>query len=308
MVAVQTATGPVADGELGWTLSHEHVWIASPGMPQQYPWLYDRPAAVELAVTELGAAREAGIGTIIDLTAPDLGRDAPFLAEVSERSGVRIVVASGIWLDIPRWFHDATIDEITELFVREIEVGIADTGIRAGVMKVANGRSPGIGEQQGKILRAAARAAVRTAVPISTHTSPYDIGREQMRIFAEERVPPRLVCIGHAFTDDLDYLHEVLDAGHYLSIDHFRAGRDGEHAVVQAIAHLCAEGHAEQLMLSHDNVVSADGRLQREPAGGYTHVPIGVRTALGELGVDDATFDTMLRTAPAAFLAGGRTA
>jgi phosphotriesterase-related protein len=293
---------------LGLTLAHEHMALASPALPHQYPWLYDREAIVEHVSAELVQAREAGVGTVVDVSPPDLGRDVRLYEAIARRSGVHVVVCTGIWMDIPRWFQAATVDDIAEVFAREIEVGIADTSIRAGVIKVANSRVAGIGEVQERVLRGAARAAMRTGVPITTHTSPYDIGLEQMRIFADEGLPPHLAAIGHAFTGDLDYLRAVVQAGHFLSIDHFREGRDNEAEVLAAIAALCAEGHATQVMLSHDHVPEWDWRPHppHEGRSGYCYVPLEVRPRLERLGVPASTIDDMLVTAPAAFLGGGR--
>lgn len=311
MAEVQTATGPVPAEDLGLTLSHEHLFIHSAGLPQQYPWLYDRETAIAHVVAELREASEAGVRTIVDVTTPDLGRDIGMIAEASARSGVRVVACTGIWSDIPTWFRQASVDEIADVFVHEIEAGIAGTEIRAGVIKVANNRPPGIGEVEEKVLRGAARAAQRTGVPVTTHTSPYDIGLDQMRIFADEGLPGRLASIGHSYTDDVEYLLKVVAAGHYLSIDHFGPGRDAEPGVVAAIARLCEQGHAGRVTLGHDHVAEGwDWRPHEAHASPsrFTHVPVRVRAALSEAGVSPANIETMLVAAPAAFLAGGREA
>ncbi len=307
MTAVQTATGPVDHSALGVTLPHEHLVIHSTGLQQQYPWLYDREASIERATAELVRGREGGVGTIVEVSPPDLGRDVRMIEEISRRAGVRVVACTGIWLEIPRWFEAASVDQIADVFAHEIQQGIADTTIRAGVIKLANGRSLGIEDVQERVLRGAARAAIRTRVPITTHTSPYDIGRDQMRIFDDEGLPPHLVAIGHAFTDDLEYLHAVLDGGRYVSIDHFRPGREDQEGVLRAIARLCADGLAGRIMLSHDNVAEWDGQpYAGRTEFGYTYVPTEVRARLTEIGVSEADIEAMLVTAPANFLAGGR--
>jgi phosphotriesterase-related protein len=222
MTLVQTVTGPVDHTRLGVTLGHEHLALASPALPHQYPWLYDREGIMAHVSGELAQAREVGVGTVVDVSPPDLGRDVRLYEAISRRSGVNVVACTGIWMDIPRWFASATVDEIAAVFGREIEVGIADTEIRAGVIKLANSRAAGIAEVQERVLRGAARAARSTGVPITTHTSPYDVGLEQLRILDDEGLPPHLVAIGHAFTDDVAYLRRVLTSGHYVSIDQFR--------------------------------------------------------------------------------------
>ena len=65
MTIVQTVTGPVDHSELGVTLSHEHLGLESPGLPQQYPWLYDREASIKRITAKVVEAREAGVETIV---------------------------------------------------------------------------------------------------------------------------------------------------------------------------------------------------------------------------------------------------
>ena len=308
MVEIQCAAGAVQHDKLGVTLAHEHLVLASPGLPEQYPWLYDRDALVSHAAAELREAAEAGVGTIVDVSPPDLGRDIELIRAISEVSGVNVVACTGIWIDIPRWFSVASPNDIEQVFQREIEHGIAGSGVRAGVIKLANNDDPGIGEVQEKVLRAAAAVAARTLVPITTHTSPYTIGRDQMRVFADTDVAPHLVAIGHAFTGDVSYLREVLAAGHYLSIDNFKPGRENEPEVLDAIAILCEEGRADHIMLSHDHVPEWDWTPHEahEPPSTFIYLPTVVRPALSERGVSDANLDAMLIEAPATFLSGGR--
>ena len=120
MSIVNTVLGPVNSSELGFTLSHEHISLSSAG------------------ILRLSEAKAEGVDTIIDLSTMDLGRDVRIIEAVARGSDVNVVVATGTWLDIPRSFALATPDEIAPLYVREIEVGIQGTGIKAGVIKVAN--------------------------------------------------------------------------------------------------------------------------------------------------------------------------
>ncbi|MGE0229208.1 MAG: phosphotriesterase [Dehalococcoidia bacterium] len=316
MGEVQTATGAVDHRELGVTLSHEHLLIASPGLRHSYAWMTDPEAEVDHIARELEEAKAAGVRTIVDVTTPDLGREAGLVRLASERAGVNVVVATGIWLDIPRAFAQATVDDLATLFTREIEVGVGEADCRAGVIKVANSDPPGVREIEERVLRAAARAATQTGVPVTTHTGPYTIGREQMRVFADEGLPPHLAAIGHSFTDDIAYLEDVLGRGHYLSVDHFGQGREQEERVIETIARLCSAGHAARIMLSHDHVPEASlssywpwgGHVEHRSPSLYTYVVREAVPALKRAGVGDADIDRMLTEAPASFLLGSRSA
>ncbi|MCI0890355.1 MAG: phosphotriesterase-related protein, partial [Chloroflexi bacterium] len=247
---------------------------------------------------------------LIDLTTPDLGRDVRFVAEVAEASRVNVVVATGIWRDVPRSFWERDPDKIADIFVREIEVGIGDTGIKAGVIKVAND-AEGVTPQAEPVLRGAARALKRTGCPISTHQwAPKEVGRRQVEIFQEEGAPMERICIGHsADTTDVDYLTELLNAGVYLSMDRYPGGPGRpnwkqRNATVKA---LIDSGWTHRLMLGHDYApgpVMAGKQAPEAKRSGYLQLASVALPALRSDGVSDAEIDTMLRAVPREFLTG----
>jgi phosphotriesterase-related protein len=314
MTKIQTALGPVDASTLGVTLSHEHVLVDMGEDMRHYPWLYDIEASRALAIREVQEAKAGGIDTLIDLTTPDLGRNVEYVRSVAEATGMNIVVATGIWRDIPRSFWARNIDRIADIFVREIEVGIGDTGIKAGVIKVAND-AEGVTPEGERILRGAARASKRTGCPISTHhAAPERVGARQVEIFAEEGVPMHQVCIGHsADTTDVDYLESLLKAGVYLSMDRYPGGDPRpdwrqRNATVKA---LIDRGWAHRLMLGHDHApfpVTAFAAAKGAPAGTeptrYLFVTTTAIPALMEVGVPQPAIDLMMRDVPRRFLSG----
>ena len=138
MTTINSVLGPLDTSDLGFTLSHEHVLVASAGIQHVYPEFIDREGTIEKAVAQLTQAYGEGLRTIVDVTTIDLGRDIRMLEEVSRETGVQIICATGTWRDIPRVFWTATPDMIAPLFIREIQQGIEGTGIKAGIIKVAN--------------------------------------------------------------------------------------------------------------------------------------------------------------------------
>ncbi len=138
MATVETALGPVDAGSLGFTLSHEHVLVSMGEDNHHYPWRFDWDATRANAIREISEAKAGGIGTLIDLSTPDLGRDVKYIRDISKATGMHVVVATGIWRDVPRSFWARDYEEIADIFEREIRVGIDDTEIKAGVIKVAN--------------------------------------------------------------------------------------------------------------------------------------------------------------------------
>ncbi len=311
MATVETVLGPIDASRLGVTLSHEHVLVGMGEDNHHYPWRFDWEATRANAIRELSEARAGGVSTIIDLTTPDLGRDVEFVRDVAQASGMQVVVATGIWRDVPRSFWARDYDEIADIFVREIDVGIDDTNIKAGAIKVANDMG-GVTPEGERVLRGAARALKRTGCPISTHHwAPEQVGRRQVEVFQEEGAPMDRICIGHsADTTDVDYLEELLRTGVYLSMDRYpgsgeRPNWEQRNATVKA---LIERGWVDRLMLGHDYAPApvAAGKAMAPPSGPtrYLFVSTVAMPALKEAGVSEQDIQTMLVDVPRRFLAG----
>ncbi|HMD45781.1 MAG TPA: hypothetical protein VKG43_06460 [Acidimicrobiales bacterium] len=307
---VETVRGPVPLERLGRVLMHEHVFIADMEIRQNYPATWgDDEARIDAAVAKLDELKALGIDTVVDLTVLGLGRDIPRLARVAARTAMQIIVATGLWtIDVlPRFFDHRTAalaggtDPMVEMFVTDIDEGIAETGVRAAILKCTtdeHGVDPGIE----RVLRAVAQAHLRTGVPISTHThAPTRRGLEQQKIFVEEGVDLTRVIIGHSGdTTDLGYLQEVADAGSYLGMDRF--GIDALVPMeerVATVAELCRRGYAGRMVLSHD-ASCYNHHLPEEilavatPRWHYRHIPEDVLPALRAAGVTEAQIDQML--------------
>lgn len=313
MATIETALGPIPDSQLGFTLSHEHV-LTSQGMDLKfYPWRFDWESIRRVAIQSFIDAKAAGIDSIIDLTTPDLSRDMAFFVDVARATGFNIVCATGIWRDVPRSFALREIDESADIFVREIEVGIDGTGVKAGVIKVANDENeltPG----HERVLRAAARASNRTGCPISTHHWALgEQGREQIRIFKEEGMQMDRVCIGHtADTTNVDYIEWLLNQGVYVSMDRYpgRQGRVQWEQRNECVQTLVDRGWASRLMLGHDGHATLPFRKGQAPEGGYQSDDSMLflsRTAIPALlgsGTSQESVDLMTRESPRRFLTG----
>ena len=312
---VQTLRGDVDADELGATLMHEHVFVVDPEIVENLETDWDEDAALADAARRLDELYAAGIHSIVDLTVVGLGRSIRRLQRVPLASALNIVVATGIYAfyDLPSYFKYRKTDVLVDYFVREIEQGIGDTGVRAGILKCATdeaGVTPGVE----KILRAVARAHVRTGAPISTHThAGTRRGLDQLKIFAEEGVDPTRVVIGHSGdSTDMDYLLAVADSGAYLGMDRFGIGTIlGFDDRVGTVARLCELGRADQIVLSHDASCYIDyfrgGRPPDVlPDWHYMHISRDVVPALSARGVTDEQINQMLVVNPRRVLGGVR--
>ena len=319
MTTIETARGAIDAADLGRVLMHEHVFVISPEIQQNYPEGWgDEEARIDDAVRRLKALKAAGIDTILDPTALGLGRYVPRIARIAGRIELNIVVATGLYtFDVlPHYFGRRTAgsgpggsDPMVDMFVRDITEGIADTGIKAGVIKCATDR-PGVTPGVERVLRACAQTHLATGCPITTHTHAASRrGLEQQAIFKEEGVDLGNVVIGHSGdTDDLDYLLEMIDNGSYLGMDRFGI----DHYLptterVAVVAELCRRGYADRMVLSHDASCYLDWIPGELPPTGmehwnYLHISHDVLPALRECGVTEEQIDTMLIDNPRRFL------
>ena len=314
MATINSVLGEIDAADLGFTLSHEHVLVSSAGIQQIYPEFIDRAATIKRGIADLAAARAEGLRSIIDVTTIDLGRDIRLLEEVSRGSGVHIICATGTWRDIPRVFWSATPDDIAPLYIREIQQGIEDTDIKAGIIKVANDMG-GVTAEGEIILRAAARAQKATGVPISTHTwAPERVGEQQVAIFQDEGIDLNRVYIGHSNdTDDIGYLTGLLEQGVWIGLDRY-PGRpevlDWE-ARTQTAYKLIQAGWAHRIMLGHDWSVALliahrEARRERDITNpdGYLFITRRVLPRLAQLGATQDDIHKIMTDNPRRFFEG----
>jgi phosphotriesterase-related protein len=290
---------------------HEHVFIMTTDVMQNYPEEWGDESAREAdAVERLNKLKATGVDTIVDLTVIGLGRYIPRIARVAAATALHIVVATGVYTfsDVPFRFHylgpGAPLNGpeiMTDMFVRDIEEGIADTGVRAAILKCATDE-PGVTPGVERVLRAVAQAHRQTGVPISTHThAATRRGLEQQRIFADEGVDLSRVIIGHCGdSTDIDYLEELIANGSYIGMDRF--GMDlilPFEDRVNTVARMCERGHADKMVLSHDAKCYFDALPDAllptvAPNWHYLHIHTDVLPALKERGVTEEQITTML--------------
>ncbi len=309
MATIQGILGPIDTAELGFTLMHEHIFIANSAMRIAFDSWVDVESAKEFAIEEAKAARQRGVKTIVDLTPINLGRDIHIMREVAERAEIQVVAATGLYYHDEPWMHGWEVDRIVELLVKDIEEGIQGTDSRAGIVKCATDGA-GITEINEKLLRVASRLHRATGVPISTHTeASAGVGPGQQDIFEDEGVDLSRVVIGHCGdSNDLDYLESILRRGSTIGMDRF--GIDIINPVdkrVATIGELCNRGFANQMVLSHDaccymdfwpqDVIQSDFK-QLAPNWNFRHIPDDVIPALRKYGVSDADLTSLVSGNP----------
>lgn len=315
MAVVETVRGPIDVTDLGTTLMHEHVFVLTPDVMQNYgdQW-WDEQERVSDAIDKLRALKQAGVDTIVDPTVVGLGRYIPRIQEVNREADINIIAATGLYTfdEIPHFFHyrgPGTLlggpEPMTEMFVRDIRQGIGHTGVRAGLLKCVV-EQRGMTPDQTRVQAAICEAHQETGVPITVHTNAaHQTGRLAIDFYREHGVDLTKVVVGHAGdSNDLDYLKWMMDQGATIGCDRF--GLDMFNPTeqrVRTIATLCAHGYADRIVISHDTACYMDffagEQSQRTlartaPNWHYLHISRDVLPALREQGVSEDQITTML--------------
>lgn len=315
MTTVDTVRGPVEVDALGTTLMHEHVFVLTPDVMQNYGdgW-WDEEERVTDAIAKLRALKEAGVDTIVDPTVVGLGRYIPRVARVNAETDINIVAATGLYTfdEIPHYFHYRGPDTLlggpepmVEMFVKDIREGIGETGVKAAFLKCVV-EERGLTPEQTRVQRAICATHRETGVPITVHTNAaHQTGRAALELYAEQGVDLTKVVIGHAGdSNDIDYLKWIMDQGATIGCDRF--GLDLFNPTdqrVATIATLCAQGYADRIVLSHDAACYMDffsGAAAQQALGAaapnwhFLHISQDVLPALRERGVTDEQLTTML--------------
>jgi phosphotriesterase-related protein len=297
---VQTVLGRVDPAELGWVLPHEHTAIALWHIANRWDYWElrrDEPVIVE----ELAAFRQAGGGALVDLTLDGVGRDPEWLARLARTTGLHIVMGSG-------WYRGAhypvetlvdrrSVDSLADEIVRDATDGVGETGIRAGIIGEIGTDKPWISAQEERVHRAAARAARRTGLAITTHAVQSTVGLDQLTVFEAEGADLSRVVVGHADSNpSLDYHLAIVERGasvefDFLGMSFTALERHGEGRIVDILRELLSRGHVERILLSQD--VCHDSQLRRYGGNGYTYLAETFLPHLRSAGVSDAEIRTI---------------
>lgn len=339
---IQTVKGPIDPSELGPTTMHEHILTSDADVlrervlavrPNHPDDILDAPTALEhrgrldldfvaqranlrfnddeLVAGELEDLASAGCRSVLEVS-PIGVRVAPErIAAAAEKAGIHVVLSTGLYVadTWPEEYRDWSVEQLTELFERELREGIGDSGIKPGHIKCAVG-DLGAGEE--RALLAAAEVAGRTGAAITVHPGMYGIsadGRRIARILLDAGVDPTRLVIAHgdAFIVEgdlrrrlgdpsslrlsLDYHRELLDQGVNISFDCFGHRwalpalgfvMENDWERLAAVCALVREGYGDRLLLGTD--VFSPMLTRRLGGFGYAHLWATMIPLLRELG------------------------
>ena len=322
---INTVLGPIEAKDLGKTLMHEHLIYGFCGFQGDYTLGgFDELLCIRENMKWLTPLKEKfGFRTIVDATNNECGRDPFFLAKMATIMDLNIICSTGFYYEpasaFMYWkFRSGFADVETEMYEMmrtELTKGIGNTGIKAGVIKLASSANQ-ITPFEEKFFRAAARNNRETGATIITHTEAGTMGPEQAKLLIDNGANPKDIAIGHMCGNtDLDYHERVLQYGVFDSFDRF--GLEGDlfntptdEERCDMIAALLDKGYEDQILMSHDSVTVELGRPRPVPKddldfmahANILNIPDRVIPMLKERGVTDAQLDKIFIANPAKVL------
>ena len=334
-----TVSGPLRVSELGPTHIHEHLHIDCRPILELhgYPTISEEPLTiqdaaqarwnpggfpdnyhqtdVDLVVAELEPFTLAGGRTIVEVTPSHLSRHPLILREISERSGVQVVMGGGYYLapTHPAGTEDRPTESLTAEFVDEWKHGVEDTEIRPGIIGEIGTGDP-VQPEEFRMLRAVAWAHLETDLAISIHLHPWGYeGLKVLDALEAEGVNPCRVVLGHMNTaiDNNSYQIQLLERGVNLAydlmgFDHSCIGLGkyppSDYDVVRSLVALAERGHTDQIFVSQD-MGGVKTRLVAYGGWGYAHTLTNVIPLFHNTGWDEEQVETLLVDNPARLLA-----
>jgi phosphotriesterase-related protein len=292
---VQLTDGQIRLSEMGRTLIHEHVYLGMPG------WNLDlkspkniRTEAMARAVDRLQELRHYDCRTIVDPCPMDLGRDVEFVAEAAQRAGVNVVCATGIYTEaegIPYTFRTMPREDIVDLFMKEITDGVGETGIRAGVIKIASGHDP-TSQYEQKMIAVATEVSRMSGLPIVSHTHLATFGHEQVNVVEQHGGHANCMVVGHSGDrDDSAYQISIAQRGAFVGLDRFGLEMIlPDDLRMKNLLELVHAGYRDKILISHDYTVCLLGRVALDlaktaPKWSLTHIFERILPRLIELGL-----------------------
>ena len=331
VATVMTVTGPVPASGLGVTLMHEHLindcgcWWHEPTDParrpladaevnirilselRQDPFVCRHNLALDdeaLAVEELGAFSDAGGRTVVDPTCRGIARNPDALVRIARAAGLNVVMGSGYYLEAshPPALAGMSADNVADEIVAEAMRGVDDTGVRIGLIGEIGVSSDFTAEER-KSLTGAARAQVRTGLPLMVHLPGwFRLGDAVLDLVEAEGVDPRRVVLCHMNPSHTDTAYQVRLAARGAFIEYDMIGMDFFYAdqqvqcpsddeAARGIARLADAGHLDRVLLSQDVFIKM--MLARYGGNGYGFVLRHFLPRLARFGFERAQLDAL---------------
>jgi phosphotriesterase-related protein len=338
---VVTVDGPIDPGSLGIVLPHEHLlwdlrcWahpepedlrvrervkqpvsLENRGHVVYHPFHYTDNLCltdVEVTIDEVKKFRDAGGGTICDVTPESLGRNTAAQIQISRGTGVHIVMSTAFYVE-SSWDDkekDMDANDIKKKLLGEFEHGVGPGHVRPGILGEI-GISDIENPVEIKSLKGSAMAQREIGCPVMVHTPIWEMeGNRILDVIEESGGDVRRVVLCHLdpTMHDLDYADSLAKRGAFIEYDLFDThimSFEGEflpsdNERIEVIVEQIKRGNIEHILVSHDTCMKI--KLTRWGGHGYAHILENIVPRLLQKGLSREQIDMLLIENPKRFLA-----
>jgi phosphotriesterase-related protein len=330
--------GPVAGGQLGLILPHEHVLcdltplaLRDPAIPETEIALANRHAVEyrplaykgnhrldlrDMARAEIAAFAACGGGTVVDLTTGGIAPDPEGLAEIARATGVHLILGAGFYTAdfVDAETRGMPIEWLEDTILAQLSEGAWGTKIRCGLIGEIGCSWP-LADFERRALQAAARAQRRTGVAINVHPGRHpQAPHEILEVLERAGADPSCVAISHVDRTYFDYpsILALAKRGCWIEFDFFgietsnywfgTADLPTDWMRLRYVRQAMADGFADRILLSHD--ICTRTRLAAYGGHGYAHLIANVAGLMRERGFTETEISGLMRDNPRRFLTG----
>ena len=284
----------------GYTLMHEHIFIDLSGVKKLDDCRLD---CKDETIEEFKELYKNGVRNITEVTNIGMGRDINYIREVSEKSGINVICATGFYKEpfYPEFVYEKNEKELSEIMKKEILEGIDGTGIKAGIIGEIGSSKDKITETELKVFKSAIIAHLETGIPVTTHTSLGTIGHEQVKLFKEYKVNLDKIVIGHVdLSGNTEYILKMLYDGVYVEFD--TIGKNNyllDDIRVEMLKEIEKRELIDRVFLSMD--ITRKSNMKYSGGIGYNYIFEVFLPKLREAGIKESSIEKMLKTNPENF-------
>jgi phosphotriesterase-related protein len=303
---IMTVNGPESPGKMGITLTHEHVLVDFIGADSTGYFRWNRDSVLEKTLPFILKAKDSGVKTFIDATPAYIGRDPQLLKSLSRSSGVNFITNTGYYgavnnKYIPGSFYSMDHQELADLWIKEFNDGIEDTGIKPGFIKIGVNPADTLSPEHIKIITAGAIAHLETGLVIVSHTGPDKPALAQIEILKELGVNPSAFIWVHAQGGTIEGNLSAAKDGAWISLDNIRhrtGAEPGSNGTIEWYAERIIEmkrnGLLSKVLISHDSGWYDPAKPGGGAISGYTDIFDYFIPVLKAKGLSDDEIDQIL--------------
>jgi phosphotriesterase-related protein len=265
-VMVYTVNGKINAGELGFALTHEHLF-SNFGRDPADASRYDEQALYRQVIPYLKRMKALGVSSIFDCTTAYFGRRVDILKTIADSTGLHIITNTGFYgaandRYVPDFVQKSTAAQIATLWIEEYKSGIEGSGIKPGFIKLAfDAGTPS--ETDIKLFTAGIIAHKETRLTMAVHTGDNpEAVTTQLRLLKQHEVNPAALIIVHAQSiKNYDILFSAAKQGALISLDGVNAANVREY--IEKLKQFRIQKLLHKVLLSHDgDLFTEDGSMR----------------------------------------------